>query len=466
MAFETVNYAGIAPLGRPGIRDFVQNLAQGYQAARLPTQIAQQEKQRELANAMAQERLREAPELFKSQLGSRALANALTRERINQLRMANDPEAQIARMNALISGLSGPQAQGTAPPSGDADVMPSEIPSILQGMPQQPDAPQQQPSEVIPGLGMTRDQLRTAMIRQALHLPQERGPQALTGIAGQVASLERLKQQYGEGSPQVKLAQNMLDQQRRREEAIMGWRESQRKSKPFTSLTAQEKENALAMARGMGYDPTVASRRLTAGDTLEDLANERGVDLTQVNPRYALATPLVTQVKQRKAFAQEIENLEDNIAQPLASVGRKIFGYSPSQIIGAISNKNPKEQGKILAAYAMQPELMMLRSKSLGGPQGIEAMREMQGSAMARLKVFEPLISPEARAEMNKNISDWIRQSVASYVDSIGESAAIPREPQLRGGRSEQSVQRAPQEKTINGRRFVREGGTWFEVKG
>lgn len=62
MAFQFINYAGIPAQGNPALRNLAQSLMQGYQAARLPTQIGQEEKQRELANRLREMQVQYEPE--------------------------------------------------------------------------------------------------------------------------------------------------------------------------------------------------------------------------------------------------------------------------------------------------------------------------------------------------------------------------------------------------------------------
>lgn len=84
MPFEPINFAGIAPQGNPAMRDFVSNLAAGYQAGRLPYETAQSEQKNQLANAMSQLLLKQQPQKFQSEMTSADLAHALAKIKLQE----------------------------------------------------------------------------------------------------------------------------------------------------------------------------------------------------------------------------------------------------------------------------------------------------------------------------------------------------------------------------------------------
>lgn len=66
MPFQPQNYADIAPQGNPWVRDFVENLAKGYKAGRLPYETGQEEQKNQLANAWQEMLNKEQPQKFAS----------------------------------------------------------------------------------------------------------------------------------------------------------------------------------------------------------------------------------------------------------------------------------------------------------------------------------------------------------------------------------------------------------------
>lgn len=105
MPFQPMNFANIAPQGNPFMRDLVDNLAKGYMAGQLPSQMGRQRQKEEIANSMSQLLLEEQPELFKSQMSSASLSNALKNLQIQSAERENDPAKKIAYIQALTSGL-------------------------------------------------------------------------------------------------------------------------------------------------------------------------------------------------------------------------------------------------------------------------------------------------------------------------------------------------------------------------
>jgi len=84
MPFQPINFANIEPQGNPGLRDFVANLAKGYQIGQLPQQLARQAEQERLANAMKSLLLLEQPQKFGEESQGRQLKNALSQYKVQE----------------------------------------------------------------------------------------------------------------------------------------------------------------------------------------------------------------------------------------------------------------------------------------------------------------------------------------------------------------------------------------------
>ena len=248
-----------------------------------------------------------------------------------------------------------------------------------------------------------------------------------SGSIGQSMWLDRIKKQYGEDSPEYMQAKEAFEAEKGYKKATQERNEALTNSIAFRGLPSAEKNRAISTAIGMGFDPQEAAQRLSGGQTLQELAQEKNVDLQNVTPIFPLSGETVKQMQNRSAFSSEIKSLEENTAQHLNKYGRRFAGYSPQQAIDLLRNKDPEEQGKVLAARALQPELAALRLKAAGGNVGIEAIREMQHSALSNLNVFEPLISSEARDSMNRNISKWIDEAVKTYNNTLLKGSSLGR---------------------------------------
>ncbi len=102
MAFQPVNFAGIAPQGNPALRNLVSSLVSGYQAARLPTQISQQEKARELANQFTELQVGYEPK-------RQQLEEALTRAKTEKALRPAQPV--MSNFEKVLNGLPRIKAQ-------------------------------------------------------------------------------------------------------------------------------------------------------------------------------------------------------------------------------------------------------------------------------------------------------------------------------------------------------------------
>lgn len=76
MPFKPIDFAAIEPQGNPFLRDFVSNLAKGYQAGQLPQQLERQRQKEELANQMQKLLVEEQPTKFGEESQGRQLGNA------------------------------------------------------------------------------------------------------------------------------------------------------------------------------------------------------------------------------------------------------------------------------------------------------------------------------------------------------------------------------------------------------
>lgn len=245
------------------------------------------------------------------------------------------------------------------------------------------------------------------------------------GAIGQAMWLDRLKQTAGEDSQvyQDALKNHQLEADYKR--TMMKRYETLGNSLTFRGLPTAERQRVMGYAVGMGYDPVDATKKLVGGDTLENLADAKGVSLSDVVPVYPLQGEEIKNLRKRRAFVNELSFLEDVTSEAMSKYGRRFFGYSPKQVMDALSDKEPTEQGKFLAARALQPELAALRLKAANGNVGIEAIREMQQSALATSKIFEPLVSPNARREMSKLVTQWIDQASDVYNKHIESSSRL-----------------------------------------
>lgn len=219
----------------------------------------------------------------------------------------------------------------------------------------------------------------------------------------------------------------------------------------WTSLPTDNKKSLLAQARAMGYDDNDAARLFSQGKSIEDLAKDKGLDPNNLpDPDYAPTGSVVANTQKRNQSLSEINKLNPILTSAIEPYSRRINGYSPAQIAGAISGDDPDKQAKFLAARALMPEMSALRAKAMGASIGIEALREIQNSSMGNIKVFGSLVSPEVYSKANSYIDQWLEQAVTA-----SNKVALGSKNQDQSSSGETTA-------TVGGVTYVKRGSQWF----
>jgi len=218
----------------------------------------------------------------------------------------------------------------------------------------------------------------------------------------------------------------------------------------FNKQPAAFKSQQLALAAGLGIDTGAASNAfINEGKTITDLAKEAGVDPKSIIPVYPTANENIKQTQIRSSLIGELLSFEKNLADIQGKYSRKFFGYSPKQMVDALKNKNPDEQGMILAARNLAPEVSALRAKiATNGTIGIEALRELTDKSLGNLKIFEPLVSEEARNAMNRYTDQLIAEANNAYTNKMQSYSQI--QPQMGSASQGQSIPNQPMANALN----------------
>lgn len=330
MPFRPIDFANIAPQGNPFLRDFVQNLAQGYQAAQLPQQLERQRQKEELANQMQKLLVEEQPQKFGEESQGRQLENAL-----NKYKVQEEPQ----RFGSEMSTAS---------------------------------------------MARALNQAHIDKLRQEMSLPF--GGKTPPGSIGQAIWLSKIKQQYGEESPEYKDAKTAFESDIEKAHSLVDYRgaltntmdkraastltklalekaDIEQGYRPGTNRTEQLSPNEQAKLAGEFdlrmqkevSDLDARKRSLFASNIDKTLAQIKVDDLTQ----YAGAKGAITKLsEQAKApFGKESQNYRNfqkslSAAQLLAKQVRQFYGDSiqPTMQAHIEAMVNP-------ATWANNPEL-------------------------------------------------------------------------------------------------------------
>ena len=183
----------------------------------------------------------------------------------------------------------------------------------------------------------------------------------------------------------------------------------------FDRLPVDEKKRAVGLTTAMGIDPVEGTQLLRSGKTLEQIAQQKGQDLSELVPVYPLGTENVKQLQRRSGYVAELKNLEQKVAEPLSRYPAKIRGYSLKQIADSLDKTNPEEMAKVLAARALSPEIAALRLKVAGGNIGIEAINALTEKSLQDSKIIESLVDTPTYLATQKYITEWLEEAAESF---------------------------------------------------
>ncbi len=179
----------------------------------------------------------------------------------------------------------------------------------------------------------------------------------------------------------------------------------------FDKLPTNDKKREIGLMTAMGVDPVEAASMLRKGTSASAYAKQKGIDIAEVTPQYALGEQNIKDIQRTSAYFDELGSLEHHISEGMSEYPNRFRGYSLDQIADQLAGDKPEKVGKALAAAALQPELAALRLKVQGGNIGIEAIRELTDKSLGNLKTIESLVDKPTYLAMQKYINEWLRDA-------------------------------------------------------
>lgn len=193
----------------------------------------------------------------------------------------------------------------------------------------------------------------------------------------------------------------------------------------FDKLPTNDKKQTVALFKGMNVDPVEAVSLARKGVSPSQYAKENNIDISKVEPDYALGEQNVKDAQRASAYMDEIDTLDKHINEGLGKYQNKIMGYSLEQIADAAEGKNPDQQGRALAARALLPELNALRLKIAGGNIGIEALRELEHKSLGQLNILESLVDTPTYNAAQKYMREWIEEAGRTRINSMNKFSML-----------------------------------------
>lgn len=257
---------------------------------------------------------------------------------------------------------------------------------------------------------LKKAQIQRALQQQMGGSPKANGELANYLVAHPNATQEDLRKAYDEihGS---KLAH---------EQAITKRSEDVTAGNSFDKLPTNDRKREIGLMTAMGVDPVEAVSYLRqAGNSATKYAEDNGIDIANVTPKYALGEQNIKDVQRTSAYFDELGSLEKNITEGMSEYPNRFRGYSLDQIADQLAGDKPDKVGKALAAAALQPELAALRLKVQGGNIGIEAIRELTDKSLGNLKTVESLVDKPTYQAMQRYINQWLREAGEIRIKSL-----------------------------------------------
>ena len=219
--------------------------------------------------------------------------------------------------------------------------------------------------------------------------------------------------QKSSGFDPIEAIQNSISLEEKRKNSVSDFVTKKANSIAYNSLPKEDKAQALAQLRGMGIDATEASRRLSSGETVDEIAESAGYG--KENRPESVFSPTLSdrnRANNRAASVIELNYLSDKVSNALAPYSQKIGSQSPLLINDLLSGKNVDKVSSALAARGLSSEVVASRLRTANSPSGIQALREVAHNSLYNLDVPSFLISPKYFKEAQKKMDDWLTEAV------------------------------------------------------
>lgn len=359
-----------------------------------------------LANALSQIELGQKPEEY-------AAINSLRRAQVPlyQSEVAKNyagipltkAEARLKEFQANNPLFSQPGVAGQIASA----IYLQQHPELNYGGQQQPESQQQ--SQIMPALPErvqeTANKLAPILGRQPPNLGNIQLPQAQ-----QQGNAQQTMQQR----PQTlaDLLYQSIGSETNRKNAIANLANTRNEGYAWSSLGGKNKDQEIAQAKALGYTNTEAAKYLSKGHTIQELAVAKGIDPNNMPaPIYAPTAATLSRAQLGNSTVAGLKAIEGDIKDAIAPYSRRYQGISPALIKDVIKGENPEQAGKVLAAYAMQPEVQSLRIRALGGNVGEGAIEKMMQASQNKINTLGLSPNSETYLAMQKYIGQWIEKT-------------------------------------------------------
>lgn len=393
MPIPVFNYSAQTPQGDVRARTMLESIQQGLSAGASPFMMMNELKKQQIANALSKVKLKYAPEMEQAELAyKQAMAphmNAQTNLIGEQAKYYGPNIESEMALRAAQRALTGEQAKYYGPNiQSEIDLRRAQLP-MLESEAKIAQFKAQNPLLSLPGVAG-----QIGAMKYYDQLQNQEGQPQIGENGGKYSPIPRAKND-GQ-SPLSDMIQDSILAGIKKQNALSELYTKKAQGYDYEKLPKDQRAKLLAQANAMGVNELDASRLFRQGYSIGQIAETQGYDPNNIpEPVYPATGPNVTATQRRMASIEELDYLNKWATEAIAPYSNRIAGYSPKQLFEAISGTNKSGQSNYLAAMALQPEISSLRVKSLQGQVGIEAIREVTNSSMARLRTIQGLVSPD-----------------------------------------------------------------------
>lgn len=234
----------------------------------------------------------------------------------------------------------------------------------------------------------------------------------LTGAVKNAEAIYQLEHSPDADPEHVKALKDAYNAEQEHVKAVTNRSKDITAGNQFDKLPVNDKKREIGLMSAMGVDPVKAVSYLRqSGNDATKYAEENGINIADVTPKYALGEQNIKDVQRTSAYFDELGSLEQNISRGMAKYPNRLKGYSLEMIADQLQGDKPEEVGEALAAAALQPELASLRLKVQGGNIGIEAIRELTNKSLGKLNTVEALVDKPTYEAMQNYINKWLKEA-------------------------------------------------------
>lgn len=368
------------------------NYYKGYEQARTPHKLAQQELAQNLFNEIQKVELQYKPQKYQADIGHTNAQTGLTNQQAKYYPQKIQSEidlskAKAAHQNNPLSRLTGDAAHAASRHAFLSDArVPQETKDMALKQWDLADRMQEARLAQVNGVNSTRNlnllpsNERNALYGQykALGIPQTQVADLFSqGISPEAIALWRVQNNNHEGVPSSNEGNNM-----------------QQQVPPALQQEMPEQQPG----------PTQNLQQSTQ-------------QAPQVIPEFAPTQANITNINETKGNTAEADYLHEVVTDYGKRYAKQYNGYSPQYYADAVLGKHPQKRAEFIAGQIMGPDTALLNIKLAGGSTAHEAIKDVMGRMAFNAKIQGWTKDPETYEKAMKLVNKHLTHAAKIRTD-------------------------------------------------